>query len=387
VPFAPPRRPAVAVLLAALALSGCGGSKRAASAAATSTPSPVVVDIQAPANGAAVQAEKRVGSRLVARVPVAGRAAATGSALGASGAALVARTSCRRRACDQQLEADASGAFVEMVTVWSDAGGRNGSIEVGATGSGPADRDRVVVLLKPPRRALPVRGFKPQPAEVQGGEKAQPKRSQAKRSQPRPAVTEPGAEEPAAPPAPDSSAAPRAPVGGAAAGKASETLVMIGDSLAEGTEPFLGRALPGWSVSTDARRGRPLAEGMHILGKTSLGPAPVLAFSLFTNDAPTNLGALEAAVRLSVQRAGRNGCAIWATISRPFNGGSYAQANARLIALAADPDLRGHLFVVPWAELIRRNPALVGRDRVHATPSGYRERARLYAQAAESCTR
>jgi hypothetical protein len=374
------------VLLGALALSGCGGSKRANTATATSTPSPVVVDIQAPANGAAVQAKKRVGSRLVARVPVAGRAAATGSARGASGAALVARTSCQRRECDQRLKADASGAFVEMITVWSAPGGRNGSIEVGATDSGPADRDRVVVLLKPPRRSLPVRGFKPQPAEVQGGEKAQPKRSQPKRSRPRPAVTQPGAEEPATPD-PDSSAAPRGPVGGTAAGKASETLVMIGDSLAEGTEPFLGPALPGWRVSTDAQRGRPLAEGMHILGKTALGPAPVLAFSLFTNDAPTNVGGLEAAVRLSVQRAGRNGCAIWATISRPFNGGTYAQANARLIALAADPDLRGHLFVVPWAELIRSNPALVGRDRVHATPGGYRERARLYAQAAESCTR
>ena len=114
----------------------------------------------------------------------------------------------------------------------------------------------------------------------------------------------------------------------------------------------------------------------------------MLAFSLFTNDSPGNVGALEAAVRQSVQRAGSGGCAIWATIVRPPKGGvSYDAVNARLNALAGDPQLRGRLLIVPWAALSRSNPSFLGRDKVHATSAGYRERARLYAQAAESLRR
>jgi hypothetical protein len=68
-------------------------------------------------------------------------------------------------------------------------------------------------------------------------------------------------------------------------GTGARTLIMIGDSLAQGTEPLLPGLLSGWTVRTDARRGRPLAEGMGILRATSLGTDPVvLAFSLFTND-------------------------------------------------------------------------------------------------------
>ena len=40
---------------------------------------------------------------------------------------------------------------------------------------------------------------------------------------------------------------------------------------------------------------------------------PVLAFSLFTKDAPTAVAALDGAVRRSVARAGASGCAVWAS--------------------------------------------------------------------------
>jgi hypothetical protein len=160
---------------------------------------------------------------------------------------------------------------------------------------------------------------------------------------------------------------------------------MIGDSLAQGTEPFLGGMLKGWQVTTNARRGRPLAEGMQILDSTRVPSGKVvLAFSLFTNDAPGNVGALESAVRKSVQRAGPDGCAVWATIVRPPLGGvSYAAANTRLNALAAQ--FGGRLIVAPWAAAVARNPGLVGGDGVHATSEGYRTRAQLYANAANAC--
>jgi hypothetical protein len=160
-------------------------------------------------------------------------------------------------------------------------------------------------------------------------------------------------------------------------------LLLIGDSLGEGIEPYLPGLLPGWSVRADAKTSRPLATGMQILAGTPVSGPTVLAFSLFTNDSPGNVSALDSAVRTSLQRAGANGCAVWATIRRPpYNGVSYAAANRRLKQLAAQ---NWRLRLVPWAETTRANPSWLAGDGVHATSTGYRARAQMYADAARSC--
>jgi hypothetical protein len=110
----------------------------------------------------------------------------------------------------------------------------------------------------------------------------------------------------------------------------------------------------------------------------------VLAFSLFTNDGPGNLGALEAAVRRSVARQGRTGCAVWATIVRPpLNGVSYAGANRLLASLAREHP--GRLILADWARAVASHPEWLAGDGVHATPAGYAGRARLFADAARAC--
>lgn len=167
---------------------------------------------------------------------------------------------------------------------------------------------------------------------------------------------------------------------------AGPDLVVIGDSLAEGAAPLLGPLLPGWRVTTHARTGRFLAQGMNILERTSFGARrAVLAFSLFTNDDPRHVEALDAAVRRALVTAGPGGCVVWATIRRPrLEGVSYGAANARLRALAAEA-LDPRLVLVPWAETVARSPRLLGRDRVHPTPAGYARRAELFAAAATEC--
>ncbi len=158
-------------------------------------------------------------------------------------------------------------------------------------------------------------------------------------------------------------------------------LTVIGDSLAVGTEAPLRAALPGWRVTSDGRPGRPLAEGMATLAMTPLDPPPdVLAFSLFTNDDPRHVDALEAAVRASLDRAP---CVVWATIVRPpLAGISYHRANARLRALARADD---RLRIVDWEAALKRHRSWLGKDHVHPTAAGYAERARLYADAALGC--
>jgi hypothetical protein len=168
---------------------------------------------------------------------------------------------------------------------------------------------------------------------------------------------------------------------------AAPALALLGDSLAVGTEAPLRAALPGWRVTSDGRVGRPLGEGMALLAATPLPRRPLaLGFSLFTNDDPTRVEDLDAAVRASAGRLAPGGCALWATIARPRVGGvSYAAANRRLEELAAAPELAGRLVVVPWAGEVRGHPEWLREDRVHPTPEGYAARAGLYARAAEEC--
>ena len=192
---------------------------------------------------------------------------------------------------------------------------------------------------------------------------------------------------PAAPPVPP------AAVGGAGRPPSGTrpALVVVGDSLAIGTAGSLAADLPEFDVRTDARVGRPLAEGMDVLAGTTLpwqldGRRTILAFSLFTNDDPVDAPALEAAVRAAVARLGPGGCAIWATIARPApRGTSYRPVNARLHQLAADPQLAGRLLVVPWAEEAARHRRWRTRDRVHTTAVGTFARALMYANAVRAC--
>ena len=373
------RRRVVLAALAALVLAGCGGSEPR-TAAGGAQDAPVVgvdtpgaeVGIDAPLNGAKVTADEIAGARLIAEVEVEGT--------GEPGAGLVLQSSCQEAECRKPVTVDPGGTFKTQVPVWSTKGASNGYIVAGVRGSAPADRARVLVLLGRPKGAGLPRASRSLPSRT----------SERAHSEPRAAESEPltdAAAEAGGEPAPAAPASlPAAPQPIPAPTGGSGTFVMIGDSLAEGTEPYLGGLLSGWTTSTDARAGRPLGEGMGIFGRTSTPSGRVvLAFSLFTNDSPGNVAALESAVRESVRRAGA-GCAIWATIARPPQRGvSYKAANQRLRALERDPGLRGRLLVVPWAETVAADPALLGSDRVHATAVGYQTRASLYAQAAGAC--
>ncbi len=158
---------------------------------------------------------------------------------------------------------------------------------------------------------------------------------------------------------------------------------VVGDSLAEGMADALPRALPSWRVRIDALTGRPLAEGMRILAAETAPPA-ILAVSLFTNDDPRDIRRLEAAVVATAARP--RGCAVWSTIVAPsYEGVGHGGANATLRRLARDPRLE--LELVDWSRAVERDPSLMSGDEVHASPEGYRARARMYAEAIQACSR
>jgi hypothetical protein len=189
-----------------------------------------------------------------------------------------------------------------------------------------------------------------------------------------PATTSPAATSAsAAPPSSPSSSANLAP----------SRMVLVGDSLAVGIQSPLTNALSGWSLSTNGRVSRPLAEGMGIVRGMSERP-PVLAISLFTNDGPGAVDALRSAVRETITRQAGHGCVVWATIVRPAVGGvTYARANQALVELAAENP--AVMKLVPWAQQVEAHREWLASDGVHATPAGYSARAQMYAEAARSC--
>jgi hypothetical protein len=160
---------------------------------------------------------------------------------------------------------------------------------------------------------------------------------------------------------------------------------LIGDSLAQGTAPYLGEFLPGWRVTVDAARSRFLLQGIAIR-ETMRKPAQrpvVLAFSLFTNDHPSRAAELAYWARQSLAGLPRGSCVVWSTIVRPRVGGiSYAEAN-RLLEQASVEEPR--LLVVPWARAVRNHPSWMRPDRVHASEEGYRARAEMYGALAKTC--
>lgn len=164
-------------------------------------------------------------------------------------------------------------------------------------------------------------------------------------------------------------------------GGGAREVFVVGDSLAEGMASVLPGTLPGWRVRIDAEWGRPLGAGMRILAAEPAPPA-ILAISLFTNDDPRDVRALEAAVRSTAERPG--GCAVWATIvAPPYEGVGHDAANALLRRLARDGELE--LELVDWARAVQRDASLMSADEVHASPAGYRARARMYADAIRAC--
>jgi hypothetical protein len=345
-------------LAACLLLAGCGGGgeKTAAKPTATGTPAVAHPHIITPANGDVIPATAELDTSRGAKLPVTGTAQPDTD--------VVVTTGCQIKGCSVTTKTDAQGRFSAGVSASTTSRTHAVTVTVSYEISEAIDSDRVIVTIGPAHS---------------GGGASPPPRPRRKHhahpnATPFPAVT---VAPPAATAAPQVTAAPTTSGPGT-----SGSVVVIGDSLAQGMQPYLSAALPGWRVSVDARIGRPLAEGMRIFAGTPIRSGTVYAFSLFTNDDPRSVAALDAAVRQSVQRGG---CAVWATIVRPAVGGvSYDAANRALRRLAAG--LGGRLQLVDWAAAVAAHPQWVpGSDGVHSNAEGYRNRAALYAQAIQGC--
>jgi hypothetical protein len=174
-----------------------------------------------------------------------------------------------------------------------------------------------------------------------------------------------------------------APAGPGAEASLSRRLLVDGDSLAEGTRPYIPRELRRWSVTQSTAISRHASEGAAVIRAYGRSLPRVIHVSLGTNDDPHQVSSFRAAIRSVMDAAGPRRCVVWANIVRPpVAGASYAAYNH---ALAEESKTRQNLRVVNWAHLVRENPHWVAGDGVHVSADGYQARAHAIARSVRRC--
>jgi hypothetical protein len=163
----------------------------------------------------------------------------------------------------------------------------------------------------------------------------------------------------------------------------SRRLLVNGDSLAVGTQPYLPQELRRWRITQSVSISRHAFEGASVLRAYGSSLPRVIHVSLGTNDDPRSVGSFRAAIRETMGVAGPRRCVVWTNIVRPpVAGASYAGYNR---ALAEESRGRENLRVVNWARLVRVNPGWLASDGVHVSATGYQARARAIATSVRRC--
>ncbi len=169
----------------------------------------------------------------------------------------------------------------------------------------------------------------------------------------------------------------------AGASAAERSLLVNGDSLAEGTRPYIPPALPGWRVRQSTSVSRHASEGDDVMRRYGSQLPRVIHVSLGTNDDPGDVDGFRAAIADVMKVAGRNRCVVWANIVRPpYRGVSYRGYNH---VLSVQARRRENLRVLNWVRMVREHPEWLAHDGVHVSAEGYQERAKAVARAVRRC--
>ena len=153
-------------------------------------------------------------------------------------------------------------------------------------------------------------------------------------------------------------------------------MLIVGDSLAFGMQPFLGEMLGGRVLTWDVVRGRTTPNGMRALRIALLTLHPqTVVISLGTNDGP-DPRRFSNRVRRTL-RSVPDACIVWPTIWRPRRKGAYRGLN-RVLRREARRDPR--LTVVDWDRTVSKKTVVLP-DGLHPSVPSYRVRSSLVAVA------
>lgn len=154
-------------------------------------------------------------------------------------------------------------------------------------------------------------------------------------------------------------------------------VLVVGDSLAVGTQPYLAPLLADRTLVSDVRNGITTPQGMRLLRRSLKTVAPrTVVVSLGTNDGG-DPRRFSSRLRRTLALLPFDTCVVWATIIRPRRKGPYRAINRVLHQLKKrDP----RLVVVDWEHAVKGGAVFLP-DGLHADPAGYRYRSAMIADA------
>jgi hypothetical protein len=166
---------------------------------------------------------------------------------------------------------------------------------------------------------------------------------------------------------------------GGSSGSAPPAVLVVGDSLATGLEPYLGPLVAPRTIVWDVDAGRTTPEGIVRLRARLRDVTPrAVLISLGTNDGP-HADRFRDRIRRALRAIPAGVCVIWADIDRPARKGPYRPLNA---VLAREARRHPRLRVVHWHRAVASHRVHL-RDGIHPDTEGFSYRSRLYAQALE----
>lgn len=154
-------------------------------------------------------------------------------------------------------------------------------------------------------------------------------------------------------------------------------VLVVGDSLAVGTEPYLGAMLNGQQLTWGAQSGRTTPQGLQTLRADLRQVTPqTVIVSLGTNDGPDPQRFADRLHRV-MGAVPPDACVVWTTVNRPPRKGPYAGLN-RVLRRAARLDPR--LVLVDWDRAVSQGKVRLP-DGLHPDAAGYWYRSRMIADA------
>jgi lysophospholipase L1-like esterase len=158
---------------------------------------------------------------------------------------------------------------------------------------------------------------------------------------------------------------------------APNDVLVVGDSLAAGTEPFLAPMLGDRHIVTAIKSGITTPRGMEFIRRKLHFVTPqTVVISLGTNDGGDPQRFADR-LRRTLRMLPDDACVIWPTIIRPARKGPYRGLN-RVLNDAKRDDAR---LVSPNWEYAVKAGTVVLPDKLHADADGYRYRASMIAEA------
>lgn len=170
-------------------------------------------------------------------------------------------------------------------------------------------------------------------------------------------------------------------LGSAAPARADDSdVLVVGDSLAVATLPYLRPLLGERNIVAAARNGITTPQGMRLLRMNLRTMTPkTVVFGLGTNDG-SSAKRFANRLRRTMKLLPADACVVWSTIIRPRRKGAYRGLN-RVLHQAKRRDPR--IVVVDWEHAVTSG-AVHLPDGLHADEDGYRHRSEMIAGAIQT---